>query len=249
MGARLYVVCDVDRFEGTLKCRFGHVISVGYNRVQNIDPDKVLLPTWTNAAGTSTASQTEIGVAPPTVSGSKWMLVPSTQGELGCRIIWAGISRLFTASSGGNATTGTDMKCRNQAHNESKGVVVNITAWTLGRENSLGVVVMMVLALTAVLASSCMSLWCLRVSRSVPMTNSLLTAASQTMKEVFEKAVKQMERGEVVVYAPPWTMDSSEMWSMPTPPSPVSLRKAESSIVYSGLGRRSGMRPCPLRTT
>jgi hypothetical protein len=77
-----YVVCGVDRFEGTLIC---HVISVGCYRVQNVDPNKVPLPTGTRSIETLDASRTGIGAELPAVSGSKWVLVPNMQGKSGSR--------------------------------------------------------------------------------------------------------------------------------------------------------------------
>ncbi|KAF8132840.1 hypothetical protein EV363DRAFT_1397761 [Boletus edulis] len=75
LNARLYVVCNADRFEGTLKCRPTH-------RAQNLGPDEMTLPTAVRAVETLGAAEVPAG------SGSKWavVMVQNMQGKLGFRI-------------------------------------------------------------------------------------------------------------------------------------------------------------------
>lgn len=55
-------------------------------RVQNVDPDEVPPPTGTRPVETLYTGLTGIGAELPVVSGSRWVLVPNMQGELGFRL-------------------------------------------------------------------------------------------------------------------------------------------------------------------
>jgi len=199
---------------------------------QNNEPGVDQLPSQTRAKAIETlsVSQTGTGVILAGVCGLKWVLVPCMQ-----------------VGSLENTTIRIDTKTRIHTQSESGGMVMNIAAWSLGKEigwGPVGVMVVTVLGvmigmvvLAVVLRCSCTSLW-----------------SAERMKRTHETGMEEMQKRQAEIRRlPEWGTGPmgpgpSEMRAVPTAvtASPLSPR-TPTDAVYSPSGTAEGTRP--LRTT
>ncbi|KAG6370588.1 hypothetical protein JVT61DRAFT_11207 [Boletus reticuloceps] len=235
LNARLYVVCNADRFEGTLKCHPTHRY-----RAQNVGPDEMTLPTAARAVETLGA---RIGAEVPAGSGSKWavVMVQNMQGKLGFRIEIE-LSREYDHSNR-HETLYPDAQLWER---ECGGGYYCVGTWE-GKwvgggchgGHSVDSCAVVLLHVTMVFESESIDASFDETLADVGM--------SQRMRESFENAVERVQKGHAGVSSPSqWTVPvkPGEMWTMPLSPLP----RAASDDGYSPVHRSGTIHACPWRT-